>query len=422
MATRDAQELGMHRDSLDPKPKDSSIESALENQWAIQRRRRMYALLAVWDLNSAMVLGRPGTIDWNQLLPTPPVDAILPGNGDKSPIVPRGEDDPPTPITRLLWNYQLCGPLRAIMNLENEGPYPVDFGKVDQVHQSILDLDDKMPPAFRLENPDTRWDDRPDAHWYQANRYYFAHLHQFSKTALHRPYVFHRKESRVEAISSSLRTLEIQKLTFEGLAPDSWRNFMLFFSSFDAIVLIASVYILFPQEHAGLTSKILEHFQWTIERFSAMQERNPLAKSAQGVLRAIVVRFKRAVAKAESASLSSTGSKSTAGSSGLAPPTSTPGSPSLGTVADLAGLTQSQPAAWRTPPADGLAPFFPTGDLIYNDLAAGPDGMVLPLGSTEGEIGGEDLLWPQFGGDWGDDTVWQMLNQFPATGDGGSFI
>jgi hypothetical protein len=162
MATRDAQELGIHRDSLDPKPKDSSIESVLENQWVIQRRRRMYALLAVWDLNCAMVLGRPGTIDWNKLLPTPPVDAILPENGDKSPIVPRGEDDPPTPITRLLWNYQLCGPLRAIMNLENEGPYPVDFSKVDQVHQSILDLDKKMPPAFRLENPDTRWDDRPE--------------------------------------------------------------------------------------------------------------------------------------------------------------------------------------------------------------------------------------------------------------------
>jgi hypothetical protein len=229
----------------------------------------------------------------------------------------------------------------------------------------------------------------------------------------------------VEAINSSLRTLEIQKLTFEGLPPDSWRNFMLFFSSFDAIVLIASVYILFPQEHAELTGKILEHFQWTIERFSAMQERNPLAKSAQGVLRAIVVRFKRAVAKAESTSLSSTENRSTTGSSGLAP-TSTPGSSSLGT-GDVAGLTQSQPVtetAWRTPPADSLATmatFFPTGDLIYNDLTAGPDGMMLPLGSTEGEIGGDDLLW-QFGGDWGDDTVWQMLNQFPATGDGGPAV
>ena len=48
MAIKDAQELGMHRDSLDPKPKDSSVESILENQWLIERRRKMYNVLAVW--------------------------------------------------------------------------------------------------------------------------------------------------------------------------------------------------------------------------------------------------------------------------------------------------------------------------------------------------------------------------------------
>lgn len=48
MAIKDAQELGMHRDSLDPKPADSGIESILDNQWLIQRRRKMYNLLAVW--------------------------------------------------------------------------------------------------------------------------------------------------------------------------------------------------------------------------------------------------------------------------------------------------------------------------------------------------------------------------------------
>ncbi len=45
---RDAQELGMHKDSLDPKPKDSSAEAALENQWHIQQRRLLYGLLVIW--------------------------------------------------------------------------------------------------------------------------------------------------------------------------------------------------------------------------------------------------------------------------------------------------------------------------------------------------------------------------------------
>jgi hypothetical protein len=47
-AIRDAQELGFHRDNLDPKPKESSIESILENQWLIQRRRKMYMYLVTW--------------------------------------------------------------------------------------------------------------------------------------------------------------------------------------------------------------------------------------------------------------------------------------------------------------------------------------------------------------------------------------
>jgi hypothetical protein len=48
VAIREAHELGMHRDSLDPKPADSSIESILENQWLIQRRRNLYTVLVIW--------------------------------------------------------------------------------------------------------------------------------------------------------------------------------------------------------------------------------------------------------------------------------------------------------------------------------------------------------------------------------------
>ncbi|KAL6913457.1 hypothetical protein FSHL1_011133 [Fusarium sambucinum] len=417
VAIRDAQDLGMHRDSLDPKAADSSVESILENQWLIQRRRRIYLLLAIWDLNCAMILGRPGTVDWNQTLPTPPVDAPIPQNRNKTPVVPRGEDDHPTPITRLLWNYQLCKPLRAIQNLEVRGSYPLDSEKIDKIHQSIQDLDKTIPSSFRMDNPDTRWDHLPEAHWYTANRYYFASLHGFSKMALHRPFIFNRAESRAEAIHASLKTLEIQKMTFEGLAPDSWRNFMLFFASFDAIVLLASVYILFPREHAEYTDKTMEHFQWTIERFSAIQERNPLAKSAQGVLRAIVARFKRAMSKARDGSVPSLTEGSTAGSSKTAVG-STPGNSTLGS-GDFSGLMTTD-STWMLPSADDMntmAPFFPTGDLVYNDLTAGPGLEMLPLPLTDDQV--DDSMW-LFGGGWGDDTVWQVLNQFPAAPEAGA--
>ncbi len=52
-AIRDAQELGMHRDSLDPKPEDSNVESILKNQWRILHRRKMYMMLISWCVASA---------------------------------------------------------------------------------------------------------------------------------------------------------------------------------------------------------------------------------------------------------------------------------------------------------------------------------------------------------------------------------
>ncbi|KAF7541228.1 hypothetical protein G7Z17_g11993 [Cylindrodendrum hubeiense] len=424
-------DLGMHRDSFDPEPKDSSVESILDNQWLIQRRRKMYTLLAVWDLNCAIILGRPGTVDWNQVLPTPPVDAPIPTARSKTPVVPRGEKDRPTPVTRILWNVQLCKPLKAIRNLENEVPSPKDFAKVDQLHQSILDMHDKIPSAFRLDEPDTQWDDEPDMHWLQACRFYFAQLHQFGLMALHRSYVFHRKGSRAEAIQASLRMLEIQKMTYQGLPPDTWRNYMLFFGSFDAIVLIASVYILFPHEHPEFTGSVLQHFQWTIERFSAMQERNPLAKAAQGVLRAIVTRFKKAISNPagnRSSHTPSTDIKRSTDRSMSATTGSTP--ETLSSEPRRAfGYSQAPPsdmaAGVSMPSADNLAmlaPMFPMGDLIYNDLNVVQDGIALPptmQGEVEGTGGtgtGDDFGW-LFGGDL-DDTVWQMLNQFQQVGEG----
>ena len=117
--------------------------------------------------------------------------------------------------------HSLTLPLREIQDLEQDGPYPKDFSKVGMVHQHIMDLNEKKPAAFRLNNPDTRWDSTA---WIQPTRLYVAQMHEFSLMALHRPYVFHRKESRTEALRASLEMLELQRLFFEGLPPEAWRK------------------------------------------------------------------------------------------------------------------------------------------------------------------------------------------------------
>lgn len=220
---RDAQELGMHRDSFDPKPPaDASPEVALEYQWLVQRRRKIFMILMIWDINIAIILGRPGVIDGRHGQPTPPVDAPHPSSRSRTPVVARDPDtEPPTPLSKCLWGLRLTEGLRAVKDMEQYGPYPKDWSKVDTIHQKILRVEEEKPAFLRLENPDTRWDHMPGMQWMREARYHYATLHQFGLMALHRPYIFHRKKSRLEGLRASLQMLELQRQGFEGLPTNS---------------------------------------------------------------------------------------------------------------------------------------------------------------------------------------------------------
>jgi hypothetical protein len=88
---------------MDPKPAEgASAEEVLELQWEEQRRRRTWMTLAVWDVHMACVLGRPTTTDLSIDPPTLPVDALDPTEPRRTPVVPRAEGDPPTPLTRAI--------------------------------------------------------------------------------------------------------------------------------------------------------------------------------------------------------------------------------------------------------------------------------------------------------------------------------
>lgn len=201
-------------------------------------------------------------------------------------------------------------------------------------------------------------------------------------------------------------------------------------------MLIASIYILFPHEHPELRDNCTQKVYWAIERFAAMQDRNPLAKAAQGVLRAILAKFTRAVdSQGRSSSTADSSSEtpaSTRARASLTPASSLGKAPGDLASCDAAKATMAQapqypaafppPADWSLPPADSLAaiaPLFPTSDLLYHDLTAIQDDSIVPLvaptslqgAGDEAALGPDVLPW-QFGGGFGEDTVWQVLNQF----------
>ncbi|KHE79619.1 hypothetical protein GE21DRAFT_1243950 [Neurospora crassa] len=307
-AIRDAQELGLHRSSLDPRPPPSATaEAILQNQWEIQRRRKVWLILVTWDIHCGATLGRPSTIDLTTNPPILPIDVALPTTTSMTncrsptPIIPRSEEnDPPTPLTRILWTYKITLQLVSILALEKEGPCPASFSKVDLLHQHLVDLENSIPSYFRLHNPDTRFDSLPQCYWIPWARALLPQLTAFNFMALHRPYIFTRPLSRRLAVERGcLAMLRAQRTHFEILRREMRQNtFTLFFGTFDAIVLMGAVYILFPKEKetGEMVGEVVQQFKWAEERFEEMKERNnPLARQARGVVRGVGERLGRAV-------------------------------------------------------------------------------------------------------------------------------
>lgn len=269
-------------------------------------------------------------------------------------------------------------------------------------------------------------------------------------------------------------------------------RFQLFFGTFDAVVLMASIFILFPKENAEYVSSALQHLQWAVERFETMAERNRLAASARGVLHAINIRLKKALgvgggpasgsppavpnsssrtgreapistasegsildaqnatAAASSPSLAASASNGTAATSLF---TTTP--ESAGEQPQLFGAPAGPLASghhhplcdhgmvglgardWALPEDfdwGAIQPVYAMADVAYNDLmgissgsnninkdaeegvasmSTWMDGALnnLPRGAPAptGAAGGGG--W-SFGGDFGNDSVWSVLNQF----------
>lgn len=180
--------------------------------------------LVVWDMHMACVLGRPTTTNLRAAPPSPPVDAPEPKDKSRTPVLPRGEEEPPTPLTRAIWGHHLVALLQEIMELEKEGPCPRDFGRVDRVHNGVLDLEARMPAYFRLENPDTRFDALPECYWLPLSRVIMPQLSSFTLMALHRSYIFTRPKSRTEALKASLAMLHAQRLHFMALKPQMYKT------------------------------------------------------------------------------------------------------------------------------------------------------------------------------------------------------
>jgi hypothetical protein len=294
---RDAQEVGLQRKMIECEKPNEKSEDVLENKWLDQLRRRLWLILSWWDIDMAMLLGRPTTIDRRGEKPPFPIDAPIPRNRREVAPAPRTESDPPTPLSTLLWTSEVSAPLWDISALEKEDPNQNNFAKVEKMDVLINQISLYCPPYFRAHNPDTTFDDHPDCHWLARARSNLQINAAFTIMALHRSYIFTNSSSRTLALKAGLEILGAQRTLFNLLASTHYKMFCLVLRTFDAMILIAAIYILYPFENRGDLNDSLQHFEWAIERFDVMRDRNTMVKAALGVSKGVYVRLESSTAK-----------------------------------------------------------------------------------------------------------------------------
>ncbi|TVY50341.1 Multidrug resistance regulator 1 [Lachnellula cervina] len=447
---RDAQEIGLHKDSLvHSRNSEAKPADVLENLWIEQFRRRMWLIISLWDIHMAIILGRPTTIDPRDGKPPFPIDAPFPRNRREEAPSPRTEADVPTTLTMLLWNTEVTAPLWDIFILEKEDPHQNNFAKVEKMHKLINQISLHYPPFFRTENPDLTFDALPECYWLPRARPVFQNNAAFTIMALHRPYIFTNSSSRTAALKAGLDVLRAQRTLFNLLNSTHYKWFVLVLNTFDAIILIAAIYILHPCENRSDLDEALQHFGWAKERFQMMSSRNSMARTALGVVKAIHLRLNKALNIGQGAVTIKTASNtasptpetvsSTTTPNQTYPPLSTHPSTSsassntnstpaqtsytLPTISNLTSPPTSIPASWEQYPTSfdfsSMPVLQPMHDLVYKDLGSGMETSSYDVVGTWdagsiGPSGGEGMAaqpW-MFEGDFGSDSFWGIMNSY----------
>ncbi|GME27182.1 putative nuclear protein [Neofusicoccum parvum] len=176
-AMRMAQAQGMHIDG---------------ERWRLSRkdtetRRRLWSNLYLLDKTIALSLGRPFAIVDQQCLVEKASNVWLDDMSDdaaaSAPVLPISE---PTPSV----SNRLCHELAIIVGAIQEkcfGLFTVSYDTVLALDREILEWRKRLPPYFRLEDPDLSLDSRlPFLAW---NRLHIHSMYHFARVTLHRPYL-----------------------------------------------------------------------------------------------------------------------------------------------------------------------------------------------------------------------------------------
>ncbi|KAJ5494422.1 transcriptional regulator family: Fungal Specific TF [Penicillium fimorum] len=198
---RDAQEIGLHTGRSIP---GQSLVGPSHDRHNISLvGHKVWVVLHIWDLHMAVVLGRLIVTDLQ-------IDRFARSIEDEAK-------------RRELFSHW--------------GAALQDYPTVERIHAAIKTNFELLPSWCRLENPDTKLDRLPGYQWLPVAREALSSLINLVLLALHRPYIFSVANSQTEA-----------ERLFQKSQPHQCKVFNPVYASFDAIVLLAALCLVFPNK------------------------------------------------------------------------------------------------------------------------------------------------------------------------------
>ena len=344
------------------------------------------------------MLGRPMRITLGDMETTHPIDA--PVIQDRTIIAPypRAEFDPPTPLTIQIVNHSIARFLIRISLIEQS------LGISDQVqdlHEEIMDFSEHLPPYLWVENPDRRFDAHPDCFWLPDAREAVEATIWFAILALQRPYIFRNSRNRAQALKAGLGTLRTESRASTSFPLRKYRSFSYLFSTFDAAVTVAVIYILYPKDSPRSFGEAIQGIEMVLSQFERITSLNPLADTAAKVLKALHIRLRRAT---RSPTLSLSGNSTASNADSLSDPwtpavSSLSGSQAYQTIEDHMEYN-----------LEAVSPPLPLHDLLYKNLSGASLNADPFTDFSEGRRQDSNLDW-QFQGQFDNDAFWNIMNQ-----------
>ncbi|KAJ5092897.1 transcriptional regulator family: Fungal Specific TF [Penicillium angulare] len=390
-AIRDAQEIGLHTGRIisDQSPgytKDEKQRISLVGH-------KVWVVLHIWDIHMAVVLGRPIMTD----LQIDRFANTIQDEGDRQELFShwQNEVDHPRPFDIILAGYNVAYRyFKDIHQIENNGAHTQDYSVVEHIHSAIKKNLESLPSWCRLDNPDTKFDRLHACQWLPVAREGLSSLINLVLLTLHRPFIFFVANSRTEALKAGISILRAQERLFEQSEPHQHKVFNPVYASFDAIVLIAALCLVFPNHHYELRADCIDVIEKGMRRLGIIGQFNSMASSAHGVVCSLYHRLRHQLGNPEiieDATAVSSNSKWTTPNSDM----------------DTSNGAQSEITL------DTILPPRPTHDLFFDHVSSAQVPFVdISDGITMDSLTASITDNWDFEGAFSDSSFWSFMNDF----------